>query len=165
MKIIFNCINESTYFNEVIENNTSLKIEKNKNKIIIGKLNKRSKSEYQNVEMNIENINDVSDINMYIHQLKNEGLHDNKIALVHILSFLSSKKFGGKINLFIITDHYNYYYKEFFSLIYCDTEIQNHFKANVLKSALIIMVQKYFGFRLVNFLKMSYHRVRRFLRR
>ncbi|KDA94791.1 hypothetical protein [Pantoea agglomerans] len=165
MKIIFNSINESTYFNEVIENNTSLKNSKNKNKIIIGKINKRSKSEYQNVEMNTENINDVSDVNIYIHQLKNEVLHDNKVALIHTLSFLNSKKFSGKINLFIITDHYNYYYKEFFSLIYCDNEFQNHFKANIFKSALIIMVQKYFGFRLANFLKMSYHRVRRFLRR
>jgi len=165
MKIQFNSINESTYFNEVIESNNLAKNNKEKNKVIIGKINKRSRSEYQNIEMNVERINDVSKIDIYIHQLKNDGLYDNKLSLIHTLSFLSLKKFNGLINIFIITDHYNYYYKEFFSLIHCDTEFQNYFKVNTLKTALIIIVQKYFGFRLANFLKVSYHRVRRFLRR
>ena len=61
--------------------------------------------------------------------------------------------------------YYNYYYKEFFSLIYCNTEIQNYFKVNISKAVLIILFQKYFGFRLATFLKRTYDRVKLFLRR
>lgn len=165
MKIKFDSISESSYFKEVAESNISVSKEKIRNKITIGKLNKRSKSEYQNIEMTLGSLNVGNDIHIYIHQLKNDGFYDNKVSLLHTLSYLKSKGFGGVIKIFIITDHYNYYYKEFFSAIFCDTDFQNSFKVNTLKTALTILIQKYFGFRLAHFLKITYHRMKRFLRR
>lgn len=165
MKIIFDSINETTYFNEAIGSDNSAKKEKIKNQITIGKLNRRSKNEYQNLEISIENLSVFNNVDIYLHQLKNDGLQENKISLLHVLGFLNSKGYSGKVNIYIITDHYNYYYKEFFSVIFCDTDFQNSFKANTLKTALVILIQKYFGFRLTHFLKVVYYRLRRLLRR
>lgn len=165
MNVKFDSIDENIYFKEVIEGNVSPNKEKAINKIVIGKLNRRSKSEYQNIEVNINNLNMLNDIDIYIHQLKNEGLHDNKISLLHILSYLNAKGFDKAINVFIISNDYNYYYKEYFSTIYCDTDFQSSFKPNTLKIALVILIKKYFGFRLTHFLKIIYHKIRRFLRR
>ncbi|HBZ15805.1 MAG TPA: hypothetical protein DEO73_08605 [Pantoea sp.] len=165
MNVIFQEMNHESYFSDLVFIKNGYGTITSRKAIFIGDFPASGKEgSGKNYRNNLSEIRNGQNVDIYFHQKDNDNFHDNCSMLINTLKYFEDKIGEGKIKIIIITDHYNYYYREIFSRIYLDTSLHNKFKASESKILLKILIKTYFGFRFSSFMKACYHRVRRLIR-
>ncbi|MER2042276.1 MAG: hypothetical protein ABS943_00335 [Pantoea agglomerans] len=161
MKIVFEEILESDYFRMVLL--ADKKGKESSQTITIGKDNKRAKNEFSNISYT-SLIEFDKPITITIHQQKHELLADNTKNLISLIRLINERNGNANIKIQVISDHYNYYYKQFYSAIYTDNTLFNSLRINIRKVAFLIILKKYFGYKLAHVISVFYSRLRRLIR-
>ncbi|RAX12738.1 hypothetical protein [Photorhabdus bodei] len=162
MDIILEEIDESSYFEEYAFKSTSDANRKERNQLIIG--NKCKPKNYLISTTWNEDLLKQPIIEIIIHQQKHDNFQKNSSILLNLLIFLHKKDYSNTVKIKIITNHYDYYIKEFHSLIFSDTSVHNKYKFYSSKLIIFNLIRKYFGYKSSHLMTTFYNRAKRLLR-
>lgn len=135
-------------FEEVLENDYFLKVmstdnrdEVQKQLIVIGIENKESKNEFSDINYQ-EGLIDFGElINIKIHQQSHDTFANNKKNLTRFIKLIYKRNENAVVKISIISDHFIYYYRQYYSILYTDNTFVEKNKSSINKIVLIILLK------------------------
>lgn len=164
MKVNFREMNQDMYFSEIIFPNKKNKSSLRKDAIYIGAFDGEYRDESIKFKNNLPMTNVPSEAFIYFHQKGKDDFNSNCKLLIDTLKYLKGYTEVKVVIITVISDHYNYYYRELYSLLYMDTMTNKKFKTSASKIIMKILVKTYFGYRIMNVARALYYSLRRLIR-